>query len=356
MLSKRGMIDLENAWPAARQTLREVVEGLPRDPPEGKVVVVHDVDADGITAGVAFVRVLERCGVRNVVRVQPDRERNVWSPANRAMLAALKPAFLFVLDLGSRDERPLENVPTCFIDHHRPEGVPDGDTLITGYEWEPVPNTSWMVWELAQGLAPIEDLDWICVVGTLSDIGEKAPWDLIAPTKKKYTAKWLKETTALVNAPRRSANFNPEAAARALLRFDSPKELCDSDDEDVRILKTARAEVAAELKEARKAAPKFAGDVALVQIHSPCQIHPLLAQAWRGRLPKYHVLCANTGYMENRVNFSARSAKDKSVLDKLKSIELSEGEGHYGHGHDQASGGSLPPERWQELLQKLGFS
>ena len=59
--------------------------------------------------------------------------------------------------------------------------------------------------------------------------------------------------------------------------------------------------------------------------------------------------------MENRVNFSARSAQGLSVLDFLKSFELSEGEGSFGHGHDQASGGILPPERWRELLSKMGF-
>ena len=56
-----------------------------------------------------------------------------------------------------------------------------------------------------------------------------------------------------------------------------------------------------------------------------------------------------------RVNFSARSAANVSVLNFLREIELSEGEGYHRHGHDQASGGSLPVERWNELLGKLGF-
>ena len=74
---------------------------------------------------------------------------------------------------------------------------------------------------------------------------------------------------------------------------------------------------------AKKAAPVFAGSVALVRISSPCQIHPLIAQIWRSRLPRYIV------------NFSARSAANISVLNFLGEIELREGEGYYGHGHDQ---------------------
>ena len=83
---------------------------------------------------------------------------------------------------------------------------------------------------------------------------------------------------------------------------------------------------------------------------------PLIAQIWRSRLPRYIVIAANEGYLPNRVNFSARSAPNVSVLDFLRDIELRGGEGFHGHGHDQASGGSLPTERWNELLAKLGFS
>lgn len=58
---------------------------------------------------------------------------------------------------------------------------------------------------------------------------------------------------------------------------------------------------------------------------------------WRTRLPRYIVIAANEGYLPNRVNFSARSAANVSVLNFLREIELSEGEGYHGHGHDQAA-------------------
>jgi hypothetical protein len=106
---------------------------------------------------------------------------------------------------------------------------------------------------------------------------------------------------------------------------------------------------------ARRARSKAVGNVALVRVNSPCQIHPLIAQSWRTRLPKYIVIVANEGYIPSRVNFSVRTASGTNVLDFLRSIDLSEGEGSYGNGHDGASGGSLPPERWSELLTKLGF-
>jgi ATP-dependent DNA ligase/single-stranded DNA-specific DHH superfamily exonuclease len=321
-----------------------------------QVVILHDSDADGVTAGVVLQQALSLYGYSKITRVVPDRERNAWTSANRERVKATAPDNLFVLDLGSQSEPVIPGVPTCFIDHHRPEGVPAGDTLISAYTWNPIPNTSLIVWELCKDLTDVTDLDWIAAIGTISDLGEKAPFEMLAIAKSKYTAKYLKEATALINAAQRASDYNPEIAARALLTHTSPKDLVNSNTEEVAQLRAAREEVKVALEEARKAAPVFAGNVALVRINSACQIHPLIAQSWRSRLPKYIVIAANEGYIPARVNFSVRTNSGVNVLDFLRRVDLSEGEGNYGHGHDSASGGSLPVERWNELLIKLGFN
>lgn len=337
----------------AKQAFAAFVQSIPKD---ARTVCLHDSDADGVTAGVVWLRLMERLGFSNLLRFAPDRERNAWSEGNRARVAEAKPERLFVLDLGSQPERVLPEIPTCYIDHHRPEGMPDGDTLISAYSWEPIPNTSLLVWNLGATLADVFDLDWIAAIGTVSDLGERAPFELLEAVKKKYTAKYLKEATALVNASRRSSRYAPETAAHALLSHDSPRALVEAQTQDAADLRTMREEVKLALDEAKKAAPVFSGNVALVRMHSACQVHPLIAQIWRSRLPKYMVIAANTGYLPGRVNFSARSAPGVNVLEFLRGIELPEGEGHWGHGHDQASGGSLPVARWNALLEQLGFA
>ncbi|HEX8551655.1 MAG TPA: hypothetical protein VF681_08890 [Abditibacteriaceae bacterium] len=337
---------------SACAAFKTFIENCPKD---ARLVCLHDVDADGLTAGALWQRALERLGFTNLARLTPDRQRNAWAEENQARVAALAPERLFILDLGSAAE-PLFPVPTCLVDHHRPEGVPPDATLISAYQWNPIPTTSLLMYEIAAPLVDISDLDWIAAIGAVGDLGEHAPFDLLATAKKEYTAKALKDAAALLNAARRSSQFDPEVAARALLSHNSPKELVNSDSDDVARLNAAREEVKLALAEGRKVAPKFAGQVALLMLDSPCQIHPLLAQQWRGRLPKYIVIAANRGYMPGRVNFSARTNNGQSVLDFLRGIELSEGEGNYGHGHDAASGGSLPLARWNELLEKLGFA
>jgi single-stranded-DNA-specific exonuclease len=339
---------------AAREAFNNFLSAIPK---AARVTAMHDCDADGIAAGVLWQRGLERLGFLNLTRVIPDRERNAWTPANRARAAQSAPEYFFLLDLGSQPVRVVENAPHCFVDHHRPEGAPPGDVLISAYRWNPIPNTSWLLWDLLQPLVDITDLDWIATIGTLSDLGEKASFDLIEICKKKYSAKYLKEATTLVNAPRRASHYHPEAAATALLHHANPKELVLSSSGEVRELKAAREEVKTALEEAKKAAPVFSKThpVALVRVSTPCQVHPLMAQIWRTRLPKYIVIAANDAYLPGRINFSARAGTDYNVLEFLRNIVISDGEGSFGHGHDQASGGSLPVARWNELLNALGF-
>jgi single-stranded-DNA-specific exonuclease len=348
-----AVLDPTPTLDAAREVFAAFVDSLARD---ARTAALHDSDADGVTAGVVWQRAFERAGFAQALRITPDRERNAWTAVNKERVRTRSPASLFVLDLGSQPEPIVENLPTCFIDHHRPQGMAPETTLISAYTWEPIPNTSLLVWTLCATIADTSDLDWIAAIGTLSDLGDNAPFEMLAAAKRKYRIKYLKEATVLINAARRGSTYDPEAAARALLQHTDPRTLVNSEAEEVQQLRFAREEVQAAMNEAKKAAPVFAGRVALVRMSSPCQIHPLIAQIWRTRLPGYIVIAANEGYLPNRVNFSARSAANVSVLDFLREIELHEGEGHYGHGHDQASGGSLPIERWNELLGKLGFS
>ncbi len=115
---------------AAREAFRVFVDGIERNQ---SVVVLHDSDADGVTAGVVLQLALSRAGFENVKIVAPNRDRNAWTPANRERVIAAAPDSLFVLDLGSQSEPVIAGIPSCFIDHHRPEGVPPRDTLISAY-------------------------------------------------------------------------------------------------------------------------------------------------------------------------------------------------------------------------------
>jgi single-stranded-DNA-specific exonuclease len=247
---------------------------LERFGPTDRLVVFCHFDADGLAAGAIFGRAMSRLGFADVTVVPSGRGESAFSDAARRRLGALKPAGLIVTDLGVHRDGVLSEVPTLYVDHHQPEGEPDGAMVISGYRWEPIPASAWLAFELMAPLADIEDLGWIAAVGIMSDLGDGAPWPKLPEIKKRYTAKWLKEAVALVNAARRSSAFDIGTPLDLLMRVDSPKKLA-TDARGADKLRAYRAEVKTALAEARKAAPGFARGqpFALLKLDSPVQLH-----------------------------------------------------------------------------------
>ena len=92
-----------------------------------------------------------------------------------------------------------------------------------------------------------------------------------------------------------------------------------------------------------------------MRLHTPCQIHPLVAQSWKGRLRDKIVLVANTGYRPGWVHFAARSATGANLIQFLREHRPAGADENYGNGHEQATGGALRPADWNEFVHGLGF-
>lgn len=339
------------------------------------VILCHS-DADGLAAGALLTRVLRAApltsaGWGSAVTLATGKVGNAWAPETRAALRERLggekklPRALIVADLGLRAEPVLPDapeVPTFFVDHHRPVGWPPRqEHVVTGYGREPTPCSAGLAWELVQGVdgevaAP---LDWIAAAGILSDLGDKAPFAPLAAAKKRVGATLLRDATSLLNAPRRAAAGDATAALRLLLTANGPREIThDEDSADAAALRAAKEEVAVAYAEAKKVGPKFSKTtpVCAVRIHTPCQVHPLVAQVWRTRFPKLIVMGVNTGYRPGWVHFSCRCGKDRNLLDFLRDHRPEGAEsGSYGNGHNQAGGGSLPVEVWNRFARGIGL-
>jgi single-stranded-DNA-specific exonuclease len=135
----------------------------------------------------------------------------------------------------------------------------------------------------------------------------------------------------------------------------SPRDIISGEHAETAILRSAREEVNAALKVAKRTAPRIRNGVALILFDSPCQLHPLIAQAWRGRLKDQIVIAANSGYRPGWVHFSARSARGINLLEFLREKAPAGADENYGSGHEQATGGALRPDAWDEFVGKLGF-
>jgi single-stranded-DNA-specific exonuclease len=341
------------AWAASAR--RDFVDALALFQSDEPIGIISHNDADGLASAAIITRSLEGIGRPSWVRVL-GRGENPWAGGTAAELRASRAGGLIVADLGARLEPIVPGTPTVIIDHHvRSEGHAEGVTVLSGYGLKPTPSSSLIALWCAQALGDTEKLLWLAALGLIGDLGDKAAFEELTEAKRRYGITALREATALVNAPRRASAGDASPALKLLLKASGPKEISAGTDPAVQALVAAREEVKQAMAEARRAAPRFAGRVALIRLHSACQVHPLIAQAWRNRLKGHIVLAANTGYRAGRVHFAVRSATDENLIGFLRSHAPAGADEHYGQGHEQATGGALSPAAWNEFVTGLGF-
>ena len=332
--------------------LRERFQTFLQSLPGGKAVVLADGDVDGLGAAcVAW----DALGDRPKTFLTPPKGRNAFGPETAALVAAENPLSLFVLDLGVKDTVIAPGVPTLLLDHHHPRGEPEGATVLSGYGMEPVPTSSLLAWKVAG----TPENAWKANVGNQGDMGPSDP-DL-DDKRAGGTKRAFDMAKSLLNAAKRSSDPDQAvpAAFRVLSASTSPKEVVEATGPDAEILHRFADEVKRELAEAKKNGPRFskAEPLAMVRFSSPARVHPLVAQSWRGRLPKYAIMAANDGYVPGRTNFSMRGNAGIDLLAILARYgeRLGIDEPEYGHGHHAATGGSLPTETFERLIEAMGF-
>lgn len=329
----------------------------------GPPLIATHHDADGLSAGALLARAWEeRFGVRPELRIV-GRGENAWDDDFAGWLEGREMGGLVVADLGLAERRLAPGVPLCVVDHHVPTGAPTDATVLSGYEEDPVPSTSVIAFWCAEGLLGEEAADhflWLSAIGLLGDYGDKAGFAIIADAKKRYRAGKLREATSLVNAPRRSASGDARPALALLMKASDPADVVSGDHPEHAVCEAARQEVNAAVTEARRQPPRFGSRygaaVAIVRTDSPCQVHPLIAQSWVGRLRGATVFAANAAFEPGQVNFSGRGGRDADIVSLLARHRPDGADPRrYGNGHRRAAGGALSFPEWNAFCDDLGF-
>ena len=320
---------------------------------DGPIVVLSHFDADGLAAAAILTRALRAAG-RDAQPMVVGKGETPWDEAVRDRLAAQAPALLVVADLGTRAEPMLPGVPTVVVDHHLPTGAPANAVTISGNGLDPEPTSALLAWWAATGIGDQGDLLWLAALGLIGDMADEG-WPELVEAQARWGKTALKDATVLVNAPRRTATADASPALRLLLESDGPKAITRGHSADADALRQARTEVKAAMEMAKRVAPRVVGDVALIAFSSGCQVHPLVAQQWRGRLKDKVVIAANTGYRRGWVHFAARSATGRDLVAFLAEHRPAGADGRYGNGHAQATGGALRLADWNSFITGLGF-
>lgn len=346
-----ALADQSDPRHAAREAMQGALARFRRDRP---VVVLSHFDADGLSAAALLVRALEQVGWRSRAETIGKGE-TPWDEAVAARLTTLEPGGLVLCDLGTRPEPVLPGCPTLVIDHHVPTGEPIDAITISGNGLRPEPTTSLLAWWAAEALGEQDGLLWLAAIGLIGDMAEDNAFPELAAAQARWGKTALRDAVSLVNAPRRTAAADPGPALRLLLTAAGPKDITRGDTEDALALHAAKAEVRAAMDEAKRAPPRVVGDVALIQLDSACQVHPLVAQQWRGRLRDKIVIAANRGYNPGWVHFAARSNTGRDLIQFLAEHRPANADGRYGNGHAQATGGALRNRDWNRFIADLGF-
>lgn len=333
------------------QTFATAVEGF--DPKRPVLVASHN-DADGLSAAAILARSLASQGRPVQTRIL-GRGETPWSAEFRAEAETVRPGGLIVIDLGTRPGTILPGVPTVVIDHHVPTGTPDGATLISGFGDDPIPTSSLLAYRCAAALVDPQPLLWLAAVGLIGDMADDVGFPEMAEARRLHGITALRKATSLLNAPRRSATGDTSPALALLMSADGPKEVVSRTRPETAALLAAKEEVKAAVEVGKRVGPKVLNGIALVRFDTPCQVHPLLAQTWRGRLKNQIVLAANAGFRSGWVHFAVRSARPINLVEFLAEHAPPDADGNYGSGHASATGGALRPAGWNTFISGLGF-
>ncbi|MCC2980659.1 DHH family phosphoesterase [Sphingomonas sp. IC4-52] len=336
---------------AAQEACAEALGGFD---PDGTIAILSHFDADGLAAAAVLARALERAGRRHAIHLTGKGE-TPWDPDVASRLSAGDPAGLILLDLGTRATPVLPGCPTVVIDHHVPTGEPAGAITISGNGLSPEPTSALLAYWAAGALGDVDDLLWLAAIGLIGDMEEGRDFPELAEAQARWGKTALRDAVSLINAPRRTAAADAGPALRLLLSADGPKAITKGVDADSEALRAAKAEVRAAMEAGKRQPPVVVGDVALITLDTPCQIHPLVAQQWRGRLKDKIVIAANHGYRPGWVHFAARSASGRNLIDFLAEHRPPDADGRYGNGHAQATGGALTLADWNSFVRGLGI-
>lgn len=295
-------------------------------------VVCPHTDADGLAAGAQVLRARGE-GAAHALLLGPGQ--SPWGPRT-----VLPEGLVALLDQGVR---ALDG-PVVVVDHHAPTATLDapGQLVLSGYAESEGACTATLV----RRVLP-EQPAWLAALGAFGDLGAGG---LELPEAAGAARTAVRKLTPLVNAPRRLRD-GPVRTALALL-VDHEDAAAALADPRIAELEAARAEARAAFERAVRTAPAVGPGVAVIAFDEPAQVHPLVATTWARRLGPRPVLAANAGWLPGRVNFAVRGGAGD--LRAWLRDALPEGAGHeFAHGHDRATCGSLPPELFALLVERL---
>ncbi|KAI3484977.1 hypothetical protein L1887_51870 [Cichorium endivia] len=192
----------------------------------------------------------------------------------------------------------------------------------------------------------------LAVLGTMGDLSVNVSWQPpfpdLTPEVKKWTKKRLGSAIALLNAPRRTPEFDVPTAWSALLASTSPLTILDpATNEHAARLYAAREAVLLETERCTHTPPKFTKDgrIALLRITSSFQVHPSIATSLDRRTQEQQAAGRHV---------CQRRLYRRQCAFQLSHRQRCQGEGRARRHHPAAARIGVPPDTKRSPAKKAG--
>lgn len=142
------------------------------------VLIVPDKDADGLSAGAILRHTLLLLGLRkDLINIHTlSKGSNIHSQDEREKMELKSPAYVFVIDQGSRPGPPIIDGQHTglIIDHHHATETdfPAGSEHVTACSSPPVATSALLTYLICKPLhCDVEKrCDWLCIVRTMETL------------------------------------------------------------------------------------------------------------------------------------------------------------------------------------------
>ncbi len=326
-----------------------------------KVLIVHHSDADGCCSGEILCRSLRSRGIKKVSFVSPKLNPYITDEIKKK-ISKEDPDVVLVADMGTDSLRYLEGLGAERIvgmfDHHRvfssfPKEIAHINPNLLNIPQSLNPSASYLIYRACKKLS--KEADWLAVVGSIGDKGERKIWGLVEEVAQKYKTSFesLRTCAKRIDAAEAYKPGSASVAISALSECRFPECLASGEGKNAKKLalweKRVREEINRLVQEHVKDAEFFENPKLIVyEIRTPYGIKGDVANVLQELYPDHSTLVYSRS--KGKVRLSMRS----SIADLASAVrDAAVGIEGTGGGHPRASGAEVAEKDFQKFLNNL---
>lgn len=329
-----------------------------------KIIVLHDTDADGTSAGIVCAKAVKKIARKaEVVEEIQAHVKGELTLDTLERIKALKPDFVIITDL-SFDQHPenmlklKEFAKVAYIDHHPSNADLNSENFLyikseMLSDIEPsLYNSSKLCYDLFSRKCSLKEDKWIAAVGIVGDYCTKA-WKEFVEEAARESNSSLQEfgkISSIIGSVESLSKNKVKEIYRFLLKAENPKEVLDSE------FAKAKQEVDKEIKKAiegfetnNESFPEK--EVMFYELKSHFDISAVVSSivSFKNIHKTIFIFQKSDGIMK----MSIRRQDGKVKVNDLVKKAAARFEGARGGGHSMASGGAVEEKDLKEFKKAV---